>query len=308
MRIVALVPGGIEEQILLFPTIKTLKQQYPDSVIDIIAEPRAKAAYRLCPHIHEVLAFDYGDTNGLADYLNLLGTTRDREYDIAILTEPRWNLELLLWLNGIPRRIGYQSQTSWFLSYPVPRKAQQYAPYFYHDLVGGLGIASPCPALQISLPKEDLDWAEAEQKRLDLRESGYVLIHAGSGAYPVEKWKEIIADMQQKQPNLPIFLLQDFQDTEWLTQLKRALPTLKLMDAPDIGKLAAAIAGANLLVCTSGVPLLLATAVGTYTVSLLEPAAALKFLPPGQERHTAIPAATVAEIAPAAVLAKIWGS
>jgi ADP-heptose:LPS heptosyltransferase len=42
MRIVVLVTGGIEEQILLFPTLETLKQQYPSGAIDVIAPPSAK--------------------------------------------------------------------------------------------------------------------------------------------------------------------------------------------------------------------------------------------------------------------------
>ena len=259
MRIVVLVPGGIEEQILLFPTLETLKKQYPSGVIDVIVPPSAKPAYRVCPHIHEVLTFDYRDSNGLADYLNLLGTIRDREYDAAILTEPRWNLELLLWLNGIPRRVGYQSQLSWFLSDPVPRKAEQYAPYLYHDLVQGLEIASRCPSLRLSLPKEDIDWVEAEQKRLDLKESGYILIYGGlTSSYPTDKWSKIITDIQQKQPNLPVVLLQKVQDARWLAELQKAFPTLKKFNPPDAGKLAAAIAGANLLICTSGLPLTLA--------------------------------------------------
>jgi ADP-heptose:LPS heptosyltransferase len=307
MRIVVLVPGGIEEQLFLFPTLETLKQQYPSGAIDVIVPPSAKAAYRLCPHIHEVLAFDYRESNGLADYLNLLGTIRDREYDGAILTEPRWNLELLLWLNGIPRRIGYQSQFSWFLSDPVPPKTKQYAPYLYHDLVQGLEIASPCPPLRLSLSQEDIDWGQVEQKRLDLKESGYVLIYGGgAAAYPVEQWSKIIADIQQKQPNLPVVLLQEVQETQWLVELQKAFPALKILNPPDLGKLAAAIAGANLFLCTGGIPLILATAVGTYTVALLEPAASLKFLPPAQERYMSLTAAAVAEIAPEAILAEIW--
>ena len=309
MRIVAIVPGGIEEQILLFPTLETLKKQYPSGAIDVIAPPSAKAAYRVCPHIHEVLTFDYRDSNGLADYLNLLGTIRDREYDAAILTEPRWDLELLLWLNGIPRRIGYQSQLSWFLSHPVPRKKEQYAPYLYHDLVQGLDLVCRCPSLHLSLPKEDIDWVEAEQKRLDLKESGYVLIYGGGAAtYPADQWAKIIADMQQKQPNLPVVLLQEAQEAQWLVEIQKSFPALKTLNPPDLGKLAAAIAGANLLVCTSGLPLTLATAVGTYTVALLEPATALKFLPPTQERQVSVEATVVAEIAPEAILAKIWSS
>ena len=77
MRILALVPGGIGDQLLFFPTLESLKNQYPQAAIDVIVEPRAKSAYRVCPYVHEVLLFDFKDRNGLADYLNLLGIIRD---------------------------------------------------------------------------------------------------------------------------------------------------------------------------------------------------------------------------------------
>jgi len=52
MRILALVPGGIGDQLLFFPTLESLKNQYPQAAIDVIVEPRAKSAYRVCPYVH----------------------------------------------------------------------------------------------------------------------------------------------------------------------------------------------------------------------------------------------------------------
>ena len=112
MRILALVPGGIGDQILFFPTLEDLKRQYPEAVIDVMVEPRAKSAYRVCQYVHEVLTFDFKDRNGLADYLNLLGIIRDREYEVALSLGQRWTVGLLLWLNGIPIRVSYKSNTS----------------------------------------------------------------------------------------------------------------------------------------------------------------------------------------------------
>lgn len=311
MRILALVPGGIGEQILFFPTLEDLKIQYPKAIIDVIVEPRAKAAYRVCPHVHEVLMFDYQDRNGLADYSNLLGMIRDREYDVAFTLDKRWTLGLLLWLNGIPLCIGYQTRTSWFLSNPVPQKTEQYAAYMYHDLISGLGIQSPCPPLKIAVPKDDINWAEAEQKRLLLQESGYILLYSGSlESYPIPQWHNIINSIQQKQPNLPIVLLQGAGDQEWVTSLQEVCPDLKVTKPGDVGKLAAMIAGANLMLCTDSPPLQLAVAVGTYTVALFGQTDSGKRLPPDQDRYIGIqsPTYNLADIEAGKVLEKVWRS
>ena len=90
MRIVALVPGGISDQILFFPTLDDLKRNYPNAQIDVVVEPRSKAAYRVSKLVNDVLMFDYKDRNSLADWANLVGILRDREYDVAIALGQSW--------------------------------------------------------------------------------------------------------------------------------------------------------------------------------------------------------------------------
>ena len=47
MRVLALVPGGIDDQILFFPTLRQLHQAIPQAEIDVVVEPQAKDAYQL---------------------------------------------------------------------------------------------------------------------------------------------------------------------------------------------------------------------------------------------------------------------
>ncbi|MEL4898244.1 glycosyltransferase family 9 protein [Crocosphaera sp. Alani8] len=309
MRILALVPGGISEQILFFPTLEDLKIRYPNAIIDVLVEPRAKAAYRVCPQVNEILIFDYQDRTGLADYLNLLGIMRDREYDIALNLEKRWNISLLLWLNGIPLTVGYGDKPTWFISKSIVQKTEQYIAEMYHDLTEGLGIKSPCPPLKIALPKDDIAWAEAEQKRLLLEESGYILVYGGnSESYPVPQWSNIINRIQEKQSSLSIVVLQATGDETWVSPLMNSCPDLKLTKPGDVGKLAAIIAGANLMICTDSPPLQLGVAVGTYTVSLFGKTDPKKRLPVNDDRFIAIqsPTYNLEDIQASKVLEKIW--
>ena len=319
MRILALVPGGIGNQLLLFPTLESLKNQYPNAAIDVIVEPRAKSAYRVCPYTNEVLLFDFKDRNGLADYLNLLGIIRDREYEAALSLERNWGVELLLWLNGIPKRVGYQASTSYFLSDAVPLKTEQYAALLYHELVQGFGIQAVCPPMKVTVSKEDIQWAETEQKRLDLKENGYIVIHGGSSKstrlqesgkiYPVTQWQKVVDDIQNKQPNLSIVLLQGPDDAEWVGQIRSNHANLKIVQPEDIGKLAGIIAGANLMLCTDSAPMQIAVAVGTYTIALFGPTQASKRLPPNQKRFIGVqsPTSKTADIKPEMILEQMWG-
>jgi ADP-heptose:LPS heptosyltransferase len=313
MRIVALVPGGIGDQILFFPTLEALKQSYPDAEIDVVVELRAKAAYRLSRVVSDVLTYDYQERNSPADWANLLGVMRDRYYTAALYTGKGWSVELLLWLTGIPTRIGYaNSAGKMFLTTAVPAKTSQYQAESYHDLLQGLNITTPTPELSLSIPKSDLDWAEGEQKRLNIKGSGYVLIHDGSPnpkeAYPIDRWQSIIQSFQQQQPDLPLVVVQTSEDASWVAALAQAFPTLKVAKTTDLGKLAALIAGANLVLCTEGIAMQIAVALQVYTLALFGSEAPVKLLPTG-DKFAAISSSTgkLADIPPEQVLAKVWG-
>jgi ADP-heptose:LPS heptosyltransferase len=307
MRILALVPGGIDNQILFFPTLETLKQQYPQAAFDVLVEPRAKAAYRICKNVDDVLLFDYQDRNSLADYLNLLGVIRDREYDAAINVGSPWTIATLLWLNGIPTRVGYKGNATWSLSNPVELKSEQYLPQMYHDLVRGLGITAPCPPIQINVATKDINWAEAEQKRLDIKDSGYILLY-GNNSYPLSSWRKIAADIEQKNTGLATVLLQTTQNQEWVTEIVSVSNNIKAISIPDTGKLAAIIAGANLILSINGYPMQLSVAVDTHTIALLNATDVNKYLASSNKNCLAItsPSGNIADIKPEIVLEKMW--
>jgi ADP-heptose:LPS heptosyltransferase len=324
MRILALVPGGIGDQILFFPTLDDLKANYPEAEIDVIVEPRSKGAYRVSGSVDEVLTFDFKDRNGLADFGNLLGIIRDREYDAALALGVRWSIGLLLWMSGIPIRIGYEVNAGkLFFTKRVPLKTEQYAAQMYHDLLQGFDISSPCPKPTLSVPKQDIQWAEDEKKRLGISESGYILIHGGSSElaqskgldsiYPVQKWQQIIEDIQQKQPNLPILLLERPEDAQLIAAMKQLRPDLKVTAPGDVGKLAAIIAGADLMLCTDSAPMYLAVAIDTYTIALFGSTEAKKLLPTSVSSDSAprcvgiqSPTGNIADIKPETVLEQVW--
>ncbi|MBD3883159.1 glycosyltransferase family 9 protein [Phormidium tenue FACHB-886] len=312
MRIIAFVPGGINEQILFFPALDSLKQSYPNAEIDVVVEPRAKAAYSLSKSVDDVLAFDYPDRNSPADWANLLGVVRDRYYTAAIYTGQGWGVGMLLWLTGVPKRICYDNSAGkLFYTNVVPFKPDQYTAYAYHDLLQGLNINVSCPELSLTVPKADLDWADGERKRLGIGNSGYVLLQADSEqseTYPIESWKEIVQSFRDRQPDIPLVLAQTAGEPAAIVPLTQAYPDLKVTRPANLGKLAAMIAGANLVVGASGVPMQLAVALKVYTLALFGSKTAATLLPKS-DKFSAIQSSTgkLADIPPAQVLEKVWG-
>ncbi len=305
MRILALIPGPIANQLLFFPIVDALRVVYPNAKIDIVAEPRSIAAYKIKSGVAETFAFDFAGRSSLADWGNLLGIVRDREYNLAISPQLNWGTSFLLWMSGIPTRIGFSdSAGANFLTASVPRQPQQYTVAMYQDLLKPIGILSPSADIKVNLAKAEIDWADAERQRLSLNR--YVVIHSVDAGYPVNSWESVLQDLQKQQAEISLVLLQDPQNTEFSLALQERIPTLKRVQPKTFGQTVAMLAGASLVICTEGDVLQAAVAAQVATLALFSTGEPPKLLPP-DDRYISIKSSTgkLADVTPSAILEKL---
>ncbi|MDX2271540.1 MAG: glycosyltransferase family 9 protein [Cyanobacteriota bacterium] len=316
-RILALVPGGIGDQILFFPTLAGLRQRFPQAEIEVMVEPRAAGAYEVCPSVDRVLTFAFKEQVSLGDLSDLLGRIRERQYDGVVSLGRSWGLKLLLWLTGIPKRVGYGQTTGPWLTDAVPLKEEQYAASMYADLLQGFPGATTTPLPQIRLKKPALDWCEQERQRLFGDKSDYVLIHPGASQisinkgiqkiYPVERWLEIMQGFQKKRPELPMVLLIGPEDQELAQAFLDRQPDLYLTRPRQISQLTGMIAGATLLLCTDSAPMHLAVATQTPLLALFGPTDPHRLLPSqGPYRWVRAADQKITSILPAQVLQTLF--
>lgn len=313
MRILALVPGGIGDQILFFPTLRSLRQAYPQAQLDVVVEPRAVSAYEVCADHNLILPFAFKEAISLADLGDLLGRIRERQYTGVIsLGRNAW-LGFFLWLTGIPKRVGYAK----FMTDRIALKADQYAAWMYHDLVGGFGLPNTPALPQLQVKQKDVDWA-TETKAKILGDRDYVVLHPGSSQlaiakginkiYPVAQWVDIIQAFQSKRPELALAIVAGPEDTTLAAEFRAAVPEVTILTPPRLGALAALIAKASLFLGTDSAPMHLAVATGTPVVALFGPTEPAKLLPPDNAFCRAITAADgqIANIKAADVIQAIF--
>lgn len=100
-RILVIRPGGIGDAVLLLPALKKLRELYPDSRIDVLAEKRNSQIFGLCSHINDI--YEYDDLRNL----QLLQVLRNG-YDKVIDTEQWHRLSAVVaFLTGASERIGF---------------------------------------------------------------------------------------------------------------------------------------------------------------------------------------------------------
>jgi ADP-heptose:LPS heptosyltransferase len=299
--------------------LESLQQKYPQAQIDAVVEPRAKSAYRISPVVQQILAYDFQGRTGPADWGNLIGWIREREYDALISLDPGLFGGLFLWLTGVPIRVGFQGAPSAkFMTDRVKQNPQQYATQVYHELLQPLDVTQACPPLSVTVPRADIGWADSARTKLSLgTDQGYILVHGGSlsdhqtlGAgsiYPTSSWRALINGLQERQPDLPVLLVQFPGDREWFQAIVEGCPGLKVVLPEDLGKFAALVAGASLMICTESAAMHLAVALDTYLFALFGPTDPTRVLPT-DEHFTPLKSTTgkVADIAPIQILEKVW--
>ena len=317
MRILALVPGGISDQLLFFPALDDIKRAYPNAEIGVVAEPQATGAYRVSKIVDTVVPFPFSAAKSPSDWANLLGVVRDREYEVVLTTDSSWSTGLLLWLSGIPTRVTYNdTKAPYFYTATVSPEAHYQADR-YHSLLGGIEMDGATPELAINVPEADIKWADALRDRLDIKK-GYVLMYPGPvtgdqpSSYPMESWQTLIQDFRDKQPELPIVLLQTEASSEQVTQLKNQDSQLVVATAKNLGQAAALIAGADLVLAPDSHITQIAVALKVFTLALFDRNKPEERLPAtkGEEtRFLGITSETqkIADIKPETVLQKVWG-
>lgn len=319
MHVLALVPGGISEQLLFFPALEHIKQTFSNAEILVVVEPSAAAAYRVSKVVQATIPYSFGKNNSPADWANLLGIVRDREYEVVITPTADWATALLLWLSGTPSRLGYNGgANNLFLTATVPQKTEQYKAFQYHDLVAPLKITGPCPDIAINVPQSDIGWVDNQIRSQGIDEQGYVLIYTGpaegggSDRYPVANWVAIIQDFQKRQPGLPLVILQQPETADAVKAIAQSVSNLKLIWPDNLGQIAALIAGANLVLTTDSYVSELGVSLKVFTLALFGQNSPERRLPPvdeGAQRFLGVESesSSVADIPVETVLKKVWG-
>jgi ADP-heptose:LPS heptosyltransferase len=292
-RLLAINPGGVEDQILFFPTLQGIRDAFPTASVDVLVEPSAAVAYQVCPVPTKTIPFSFSSGPSLGDWVNLIGQIRERDYEVVLSTGRTAGNGFLLWLTGIPRRIAYAgSSTESLLTNPITMRQDQYAASMYHDLAKGVGVKQEAAIPKVLVSEKAQAWVAQEFKTLQIEPGKLVLLYPGAGRlsaknevlrpYPTEQWGEILQGLMDKtkSQNLQFAVIQGVEDKQFAAQLKAQLGNRVLfITPPDLSTLTALIQSAKLLLCVDSAPMHLAVATNTPLIGLFGPANLVRILP-----------------------------
>ena len=314
-RILLLRPDHLGDLVLTTPALAALRAHAPDGHISMMVGPWSSEVVARHPALNRVLTcpfpgFQRAAQRPLAPYMLLFRTAqqlRRGNYDLAINLRPDfWWGAALLYLAGIPRRVGYAlAPGTPFLNTTLPFPTAEHATVSNLRLISaGLQTLS-YPALEepytperyplhFEPNAEEQAWVDERLQKAGIAASdSIVVIHAGTGAavklWRTEAWAycaNALTTTLTFLPNLRIILTGSNNERPMLEAIAQGMtqPPLLITDA-TVGQLAAVLKRAQLVLGVDSGPLHLAVAQCTPTVEIFGPTDARIFGPWGPPRQ-----------------------
>ncbi|MEI6863487.1 MAG: glycosyltransferase family 9 protein, partial [Candidatus Omnitrophota bacterium] len=91
--------------VLSTPVLKALRDAYPDSRITFMVRPYVKDIAHSNPSVNEVIIYD--KAKGFSGNIEFINKLRSKKFDLAIVLHPTLRTNLIMFLAGIPKRLGF---------------------------------------------------------------------------------------------------------------------------------------------------------------------------------------------------------
>jgi ADP-heptose:LPS heptosyltransferase len=316
-------PDHLGDMILTTPVLNALKRSVPGAHITMMVGPWSSEVVARHPVIDRLLVFPFpgfrrASQNPLSPYLLLVSAAQQLgrgNYDLAINLRPDfWWGAALLYLAGIPRRVGYALRPgAVFLSHRLPFQVPEHAAVSSLRLASaGLQALGYAPLSEPYTPESYpavFQPGEEERRQVAerLRSAGIdeqtpvIVIHAGTGA-AVKLWRnkawsrcagEVVKLLSSCLTNATparIILTGSKGERPMLEEIAGGMAgSALLMTDVTVGQLAALLGRAWLALGVDNGPLHLAIAQDTPTVGIFGPTDPRIFGPWGSaERHIVV--------------------
>ncbi len=136
----------VGDAVMSLPALRAVRRRFPQARITVLARPWVAGLYRREPFCDELIAAP----RTWAGRFHIARTLRARRFDAAILLPNSFESALVVWMAGIPERVGYNRDgRGVLLTATVPRPAPGEIPrhesFYYLELLRRAGILQELP-------------------------------------------------------------------------------------------------------------------------------------------------------------------
>jgi len=108
-NIVVRTPNWVGDAVMSSPALRALRRLYPDATITLLARTYVASVYDGAPWYDEMIRCEpRGAHKGMTGLFKAAAELRRHRFDLAVVLPNSFSSALMVWLAGIPRRLGYR--------------------------------------------------------------------------------------------------------------------------------------------------------------------------------------------------------
>jgi heptosyltransferase-2 len=283
-RILVKGTNWVGDTIISFPAVHALRQQFPKARIAVLTKSRLAELWKANPDIDEVIPYDMpSGARRILGELRIARLIKQKEIDLAVIFPRSFSSAWMVFLGGIPNRIGYRSEgRDWLLTERIDRTTKLlswHRMYYYLHLIERLGHCPSPPLPSLSLNGELQGWADSYLSRNDLKEKVLIGFNPGATYGEAKCWPPArFAELGRRLRNgfgssILIFGSSRPKEKELNYTIAQEIGEgcLNLSGETSLLQLASLLQRCHLLVTNDTGTMHVATAVGTRVVAIFGP-------------------------------------
>lgn len=190
-RILVIKLSAIGDVILSVPSLRALRQKFPNAWISVLVGRKSRALLRGCPYVNDVIAYE-GSANGLSSFANMTRLLAKEGFDTVVDLQNNRLSHALAYMSGASVRVGHgKRRWSFLLSGSARSLGKDLAPLDHQfQVLQLLGVETMERRLELWTEKEDLQSMNAFLESQWVSPSQVLVgINPGSSLrWPTKQW------------------------------------------------------------------------------------------------------------------------
>lgn len=277
-RILIVRTDRIGDVLLSTPVIKALRQKYPQAYISMMVSPYARDIVEGNPYLDEVIIYDKDIKHkSWMRSLKFASRLKKRKFDLAVILHPTNRVHLLIFLAGIPRRLGYNRKFG-FLNNLVKAHTKQeglkHEAEYNLDLLCDLGVNGNAQELFMPTRPESEQWVKDLFASHSIKETDKLLAINPGASCPSKIWpasnfaqaSEILA----RRHNFKILVVSGPKDIPLANMIAHKIgdKAINLSGKTSVNQLASILKRCVLFISNDSGPVHIASSLGIPVISI----------------------------------------
>jgi heptosyltransferase-2 len=159
----------VGDLVMCTPALRSLRQHFTSARISVMVKPSLRPVIEHLPFVDEIIEYEpKGRDRGVKNYVAFIRKLRSQRFDLGILMPHSFSSALVLYLAGVPMRLGYnRNARGWMLTRKVAPFTEQgkIVPLnmvrLYLELVKNLGCSVEDSRVELKTSASAEQWADS---------------------------------------------------------------------------------------------------------------------------------------------------